>query len=170
MPGELIDAIAGHQTGAHCAHPADLTQAVLALRGLTLAGEQFRHAVAAHFGIGISETMAMGQLSAAGPLQPRELAERIGLTPSTITSLLDRLEEAGMAHRHPHPTDRRKTVVTISDRGEAALDQVRGWMTTVVAEFDPDQLTEVTSVLNRLSSALFARTDAIRAGDSGLTA
>jgi len=80
---------------------ADLTEAMVALRGLMLAGDQFRHAAAAYFDVGLSETVAMSHLSMAGPLSPREVSDRVGLTPSTVTSLLDRLEHAGLTARTP---------------------------------------------------------------------
>ena len=50
----------------------------------------------------------LAELPEAGPSQ---LAERLGLTTGSTTSLLDRLAKAGYLTREPHPTDRRKTVV-----------------------------------------------------------
>ena len=42
---------------------------------------------------------------------PSQLAERLGLTTGSVTTLLDRLEKAGYLSREAHPTDRRKTIV-----------------------------------------------------------
>lgn len=42
---------------------------------------------------------------------PSQLAERLGLTTGSVTTLLDRLEKAGHLSREAHPTDRRKTIV-----------------------------------------------------------
>lgn len=42
---------------------------------------------------------------------PRQLADRLGLTTGSVTSMLDRLEKAGYLTREPHPSDRRKLVV-----------------------------------------------------------
>lgn len=42
---------------------------------------------------------------------PRQLADRLGLTTGSVTSMLDRLETMGYLTRSPHPTDRRKLII-----------------------------------------------------------
>ena len=134
---------------------------MLAIRAFSLAGDRFRQAVASHFQVGISETFAMSYLSAAGPMSPRQLAGQVGLTPSTVTSLLDRLEGAGLALRSPHPTDRRKTVVSVTSRGQELLDQVQGWMREATSAVDPEQLPAATAVLLRLADGLQGQAQSI---------
>jgi DNA-binding MarR family transcriptional regulator len=46
---------------------------------------------------------------------PRLLADRLGLTTGSVTSVLDRLEKAGYLTRAPHPSDRRKLVVRATE-------------------------------------------------------
>lgn len=48
-----------------------------------------------------------------GPLSPRLIGERIGLTSGSVTALLDRLEKAGFVERRPSKTDRRSIEVEI---------------------------------------------------------
>lgn len=67
--------------------------------------------------------------SAAG-LTPGRLAEVTGLTTAAVTSVLDRLEQAGFVRRERDPSDRRKILVRpLADRAEevahlfAPLDQ-----------------------------------------------
>ena len=50
------------------------------------------------------------------------LAAEFGLSPHSITDLVDGLERLGMAERRPDPTDRRAKLVAITGAGEAALD------------------------------------------------
>jgi DNA-binding MarR family transcriptional regulator len=50
------------------------------------------------------------------------LAAEFGLSPHSITDLVDGLERLGLAERRPDPTDRRAKLVAITDAGEAALD------------------------------------------------
>jgi DNA-binding MarR family transcriptional regulator len=155
-------------TAAPTNHPAvgpdelALLPAMFALRGLMMAGEQFRHSVAEHFGVGLSETVAMSHLSIAGSLSPREVANRLGLTPSTVTSLLDRLEHAGLAVRAPHATDRRKSVVTITESGRDMLVRVQQWMRAALSELSPDRLPETVAALTDLARALETQTGKIR--------
>lgn len=136
-------------------------QMISALRALTLAGDRFRQAVAVHFQVGISETLAMSYLFAAGPLSPRELADRVGLTPSTVTSLLDRLESAGLAVRTPHPTDRRKTVVSVTSSGQELLTVVQAWMQEAIGGLEPAQLPAATANLLQLADGLHTQADRI---------
>lgn len=49
-----------------------------------------------------------------GPMSMRELARKASLGPSTLTSMLDRLERAGHVARQRSSRDRRKVVVTLA--------------------------------------------------------
>jgi DNA-binding MarR family transcriptional regulator len=49
------------------------------------------------------------------------LAAEFGLSPHSITDIVDGLERQGMAERRPDPTDRRAKLVAITDAGEVGL-------------------------------------------------
>ena len=56
-----------------------------------------------------------------------DLGERVQLEKSTMTSLIDRMEAAGLVRREDHPTDRRAYRICLTARGrelEEKLDQV----------------------------------------------
>jgi DNA-binding MarR family transcriptional regulator len=50
------------------------------------------------------------------------LAADFGLSPHSITDIVDALERLGLAERRPDATDRRAKLVAITDAGEASLD------------------------------------------------
>ncbi|MGH2960987.1 MAG: MarR family winged helix-turn-helix transcriptional regulator [Solirubrobacterales bacterium] len=54
-----------------------------------------------------------------------ELATTMGIDPSTLVSLVDELESAGLAKRRPHPNDRRAREVTITAKGRRLLERGR---------------------------------------------
>lgn len=137
---------------------------VAAVRALTLASARFRHVVAERIGVDLSATMVMSHLSQSGPSSPRELARKVGLTPSAMTSALDRLEAAGLAVRTPHPTDRRKAVVALTDTGQATLVRVRTRLRAAVDAFDDDRLDEATEIVRTLAGALDAQAEALERG------
>lgn len=56
-------------------------------------------------------------------LTPNEINAHLHLTSGSVTTLLDRLEERGLLARRPHPTDRRKVLVQITDDGRALVDR-----------------------------------------------
>jgi len=56
------------------------------------------------------------------PLTPNEINAHLHLTSGSVTTLLDRLEQRGLVVRRPHPTDRRKVLVDITDDGRELVD------------------------------------------------
>jgi DNA-binding MarR family transcriptional regulator len=55
----------------------------------------------------------------------QELGAAMGVDPSTMVSLIDELERAGLAKRSPHPTDRRARAVNITPKGRRHLERGR---------------------------------------------
>ena len=61
----------------------------------------------------------------------QEIGAAMGIDPSTMVSLIDQLEEEGLAKRRPHPTDRRAREVVITPKGRRVLEQARRLATQV---------------------------------------
>ncbi len=61
---------------------------------------------------------------AGEPLPPKVIAERLLVTSGSITSLLDTLERNGLVRREPHPHDRRKLLVDITDAARELVDRM----------------------------------------------
>jgi DNA-binding MarR family transcriptional regulator len=55
----------------------------------------------------------------------QEIGSAMGIDPSTMVSLIDQLESAGLAERRPHPTDRRAREVAITPKGRRLLGRGR---------------------------------------------
>jgi DNA-binding MarR family transcriptional regulator len=55
----------------------------------------------------------------------QEIGSAMGIDPSTMVSLIDQLESAGLAERRPHPTDRRAREVAITPKGRRLLERAR---------------------------------------------
>jgi DNA-binding MarR family transcriptional regulator len=55
----------------------------------------------------------------------QEIGSAMGVDPSTMVSLIDQLEAAGLAQRRPHPKDRRARAVVITPKGRRALARAR---------------------------------------------
>ena len=70
-----------------------------------------------------SAWQALATIEGAGEaLPPHIIAERLILTSGSVTSLLDTLERRGLVHRFPHPDDRRKLLVEITDDARRMVD------------------------------------------------
>ena len=61
----------------------------------------------------------------AGPLPMSQVAARLQVSPRTVTDLVDGLEADDFVVRSEHPTDRRKTVLTLTPAGLEALAAAR---------------------------------------------
>jgi DNA-binding MarR family transcriptional regulator len=61
----------------------------------------------------------------AEPLRMTELAERLGIVPRSVTTVVDALEEAGLVRREVDPRNRRAILLRLTDRGAAVRDDLR---------------------------------------------
>ena len=64
----------------------------------------------------------------------QEIGSAMGIDPSTMVSLIDDLESAGLAKRQPHPSDRRAREVVITSKGRRLLERGRGMASQVEHE------------------------------------
>ena len=77
----------------------------------------------------------------------------MGIDPSTMVSLIDDLERAGLAERRPHPTDRRARAVAITPKGRRLLDRAR----RMAAQVDSEVLRGLTAAERRDLMTLLRR-------------
>src|ERR1700758_1313603 len=100
-------------------------------------------------GLSMARTKVLRRLHEHGPTRQNVLAADFGLSPRTITDIVDGLERLGMAERRPDPTDRRAKLVAITDAGEAGLD---------VANATLERLfTQIFGVLSEADRVTFLR-------------
>lgn len=67
------------------------------------------------------EALVLLSFSKRGSLPMRMMGERLQLHPTSITNIVDRLEADGLVRRLRHPSDRRTTLVEITDSGRTLL-------------------------------------------------
>jgi DNA-binding MarR family transcriptional regulator len=72
-------------------------------------------------GLSLARTKVLSRLQEQGPTRQNVLATDFGLSPHSITDIVDVLERQGLAERRPDPTDRRAKLVAITEAGEACL-------------------------------------------------
>lgn len=101
-----------------------------------------------------TDRLVMEHLIQKGPQSPSELATEVGITPAAMTTSIDRLEELGHAHRAPHHSDRRKIVVTASEKSvgvimTALMSMVKD-IDALTVEFTPDDMRTISRFLSRV--------------------
>ncbi|HTO00969.1 MAG TPA: MarR family transcriptional regulator [Microthrixaceae bacterium] len=72
-----------------------------------------------------AQSYALDVLTESGPVRMSELAERLGVDPSTATRTVTRLEQGDYARRVTSPDDGRSVLVEITDHGQRTFDAVR---------------------------------------------
>jgi DNA-binding MarR family transcriptional regulator len=80
----------------------------------TTAGERHRATIARVLGMDDTEAAALAHLAQHGQLTPGQLGQLLGLTSGGTTALIHRLLNAGHVVRHPHPSDKRSSILTAS--------------------------------------------------------
>jgi DNA-binding MarR family transcriptional regulator len=59
------------------------------------------------------------------PPRMTELADRLGIVPRSLTTVIDALEEAGLVRREIDPSNRRAILLRLTDEGAAVRDELR---------------------------------------------
>jgi DNA-binding MarR family transcriptional regulator len=96
-----------------------------AIRAVVIAAENFRLRAARDvLGVGSTEISALFYLFTEGTSTPTELAARLQITTASVTELVERLGRAGLARRAPHPHDRRKVVLSLTDAAQRQVGEM----------------------------------------------
>ncbi len=85
-----------------------------------------------------------------------ELATVTGLAPNTVTSLVGKLENQGMVTRESATDDRRKVIVSVTNRGREAKKDYDRVLEKIIgigfADFTADEYEQFQGFLERISS------------------
>lgn len=100
----------------------------------------------------------LGALHCKGPQIMTSISDELGVTRRNVTALVDALEEEGLVRRKAHPTDRRATVIEMTDRGELTMERVYDEHRAAVAELfaglNEEDRKELARMLGVLREAL----------------
>jgi DNA-binding MarR family transcriptional regulator len=131
-----------------------------AIRAIGIRHRALSVAALVPFGIHPGHKLILLELETAGPSTQAQLAAASGYEPPTITLSVRQLEEAGLVVRRPSSTDRRATVVELSDHGRALLPKLKvAWRRVAeqtVAGLTSTQVDQLTETLADLASSLSA--------------
>lgn len=103
------------------------------------------------------EAHILAHLAETGDARIAELHERFGHRRSTLTSVLDRLEQRALITRATDMNDRRSFVVTLTKRGRSVAKAVHGALLaierTAVGSMSPSQRALASELLDALAAA-----------------
>ncbi len=101
------------------------------------------------------EGLVLLLFSRRGVLPLGKMGQRLMIHPTSVTNIIDRLEEQGLVRRIPHPTDGRTTLAELTDDGRRlakratkAVNAVTFGLDSLAAE-DLQQLIRITRKLRQ---------------------
>jgi DNA-binding MarR family transcriptional regulator len=101
------------------------------------------------------EGLVLLYFSRQGALPLGKMGQRLMIHPTSVTNIIDRLEQQGLVRRIPHPTDGRTTLAEITDEGRRlakratkAVNEVAFGLDTL-SQRDLQQLTNTIRKLRK---------------------
>ena len=114
-------------------------------------------AALADLNLSAAEINALANLGEGGTLSIRQLSEQTGTRASTLTSLLDRLENRGYLARELDPADRRSFRLPLTTTGQAVAARVLAAVADLernaLSRLDAAQLAGYHAVITALQEA-----------------
>jgi len=96
------------------------------------------------------EALVLLTFSRAGSLPLGKMGERLQVHPTSITSIVDRLESAGHVVRRRHPEDGRAVLAEITASGRAVVEAATADLVAArfaIADMTPEELRELSALL-----------------------
>ena len=116
---------------------------------LALAGEEWL----ATSGLRPAATAVVRVVDRRGPCSQREISDVLGLDPSDLVSILDQLEGFGLIERRRDPSDRRRNVVVITEKGRPLADHLAQLSdraeASALARLTPAERQELARLISR---------------------
>jgi DNA-binding MarR family transcriptional regulator len=117
-------------------------------------------------GLTSARTHLLWELHRLGPSTQQALARALHVTPRNVTGLVDALQAGGFVERRLHPSDRRATLVTLTELGtRTTTEMVRGReliTSELVGGFNNDELDQFSRNLDTIAERLHAMARAER--------
>jgi DNA-binding MarR family transcriptional regulator len=99
----------------------------------------------------------LGRLYRAGTHTPKALTEAERIQPQSLTRVLATLQERGLINRAPDPADGRQSLVDITAKGRATLQEYTEQRERWLAEAMAETLSPTERELLRLAAELMLR-------------
>jgi DNA-binding MarR family transcriptional regulator len=119
------------------------------------AADRFAERVAA-LGLTPRDAGAIRVLGRSPGISQRELATRLGTTPSRIVPLLDSLEQRGLVERTRSERDRRNYELALTETGQALLAPLRtiaeAHQRAVLGALSAEEQVQLAALLSKLSA------------------
>lgn len=110
------------------------------------------------YSIPSSQVYLLRLLDRLGPQRMSQLAAHLGISQGSCTPQVDRAVAAGLVERRRDPSDRRVVQVTISAKGQEALEELRTIRAQILARYmsvlPEHEIETLAALIDRVATAI----------------
>jgi len=143
-----------------------ITEIIELQRKIDRARRQYELDVWMSLPLTIAQLKSLFFINNQGSTNSGKLAAALGVTPTNVTGIIDRLVKQGLVSRTEDVQDRRMLLLQVTGRGEELVAKLRerrmGYFSEVLACFSVDELATLAQGLNLLAKATEASEGEIR--------
>jgi len=133
-------------------------EVVWLIRKLVQGGELYTKELDKKYQVSAPQLSCLLALSAQGPMPPSQIAKYIMVNSSTITGIIDRLEQKGLVQRSRISQDRRVITVSLTKKGNALVRTAPPPLQKKIVEglkrLPPQEVDEIVQVLTKLATMM----------------
>ncbi len=152
------DAHVAPSNGGHAAPSHTIKNIIYSIRRLMQAGEIYTKELNRKNQISIPQLNCLLVLFEKGTLPPSQIARQIMVNSSTVTGIIDRLEQKKLVRRVRNTIDRRLIYIELTEAGETlaqhAPPPLQHKIMSGLSQLTPDQIAHIESGLGMLVQML----------------
>ena len=133
-------------------------EVVWLIRKLVQGGELYTKELNKKYQVSAAQLSCLLALSEQGPLPPSQIAKYIMVNSSTITGIIDRLEQKGFVQRSRTSPDRRIITISLTEKGKSLVQSAPPPLQKKIVEglkrLPPPEVDEIVQVLVKLATMM----------------
>jgi DNA-binding MarR family transcriptional regulator len=141
--------------------PDRIQDVIHLMRKLMQAGERYTKELNKKFNVSAPQVACLLALLDNGPISPSQIARKIMVESSTVTGIIDRLEQKGLVARTRVSTDRRVITVELTEPGrrlaENAPPPIQHKIVKGLRKLEEPDRAQIIDTLNRLTEMIDAQ-------------
>lgn len=139
----------------------EVSKAVAVVQLMKKVMAKIRHEMWSHFremNLTGPQGVLMGTLAHHGEMKVSELSERIGLSNSTVSGILDRLENQGLVERTRSKDDRRVVYIKVTDefrkQSQKHFEEINSKIEQMMNKATPEELDKILEGMKTLKDVI----------------
>jgi DNA-binding MarR family transcriptional regulator len=152
---------ASSQGGPEGPSQDSIREIVYQIRRLMQAAELYTKELNKKYQVSAPQLSSLLALYEYGPLPPSQIAKLIMVNSSTVTGIIDRLEQKGLVERTRTSLDRRVITIELTEAGqkmaEGAPPPIQEKIVNGLQSLNPGQIKQIINGLNMLTHMLDAQ-------------